>query len=107
MVTTHCTELEDEGHTETGYARGNRSQELAITNNHAGIEDMPIIKEEEAGMITNTILAMIGINQKNISKLISKESQSYYRSPSHTKAHHCHCYEASRIWKPPNHGSVN
>ena len=63
-VARRCTKEEDEMYSKVSYARENRLQSIAISNKHAGIVGMPIIKQEEAELIMKAILAMRGINQK-------------------------------------------
>ena len=63
-LTTHCTDREDEAQMKTSYARGNRLEDLAISNKQTGIKGMPIITNDEAGVITGAILAMRVINQR-------------------------------------------
>ena len=65
-IARHCTDRADEVHTKVSYARGNRLQSLAISNKHAGIMGAPVINKEDAELITKAIMAMRGINQKNI-----------------------------------------
>ena len=65
-VAKHCTIEEDERYTNVSYARENRLQGLAISNKHAGIIGTPIVEQEDAKLIVKAILAMRGVNQKNI-----------------------------------------
>ena len=89
-VAKHCTIEEDERYTNVSYARENRLQGLAITNKHAGIIGAPIVEQEDATLIVKAILAMRGVNQKNIRCSTMKVCCNECRGRWHTKARHTH-----------------
>ena len=59
-IRTMCTDEGDEHHMATGYSKHTRLKVLGIDNNHAAIEGMPVLSEEEAKMTTQAIPAMRG-----------------------------------------------
>ena len=54
----------DEHHMATSYAGGNRLKPLGIDNRHASIAGMPMLTNEDGKMVTQAILAMRGVSQK-------------------------------------------
>ena len=59
-----CMKEEGEHYLATSYTHQNRLTELGIDNKHAGIEGLPVVSEEDAKIITQSILAMRGAHQK-------------------------------------------
>ena len=59
----------DEEQLATSYSQKNRLRTMGIVNKHAAIKGMPVLKDEEAKMMTQAILAMRGVNQRRMKEL--------------------------------------
>ena len=59
----------DEEQLATSYSQKNRLRTMGIVNKHAAIKGMPVLKDEEAKMMTQAILAMRGVNQRMMKEL--------------------------------------
>ena len=68
-VRIFCLEEGDEEQLATSYSQKNRLRTMGIANKHAAIKGMPVLKDEEAKMMTQAILAMRGVNQRRMKEL--------------------------------------
>ena len=105
-IKTQCIEEGDEHHLATSYSQTNRLRIMGIENKQAAIEGMPALDDKEAKMITQAILAMRGINQKNMRKCMKKEVCKYSAARWPTKDLQQHGCEAL-TWVIKKIGSKN
>lgn len=80
-IGTYCIDEQREWLLQTCYARPNRLSKVAVSNKHPAIQGMPMIPEDEAKVITNTILEMKGARIKKQRKAVGEDNLMFFPRP--------------------------